>query len=124
LESEFSTGLESAEEKETGIPVDILFPGDDWALVIPLPDPGLVCEYDEEFKACFLPLKPLIELKTAVYLGKKKDEGPELAAKDLADVVMLIENNLDKLAPEDFMEFHPDIRLVVTGIYNKLIQRK
>lgn len=124
LEGEFITGTESAKDKNFGIPIDVLFPGEEWEMVIPLPDPDKVWEYDEELGAYFISLKKLIELKTAVYLGKLEEDGPELAAKDMADVVMLIDNNLDNLNPGDFEEYHPEIMLVVLKIYKKLSGRK
>ena len=89
-------------------------------MVIPLPEPDKVREFDEELGAYFISLKKLIELKTAVYLGKLKEDGPELAAKDMADVVMLIENNLDNLTPRDFKGYHPEIKVVVLKVYGKL----
>lgn len=38
-------------------------------------------------------LRGILELKTAVYLRKKEEDGIELAAKDLADVVALLRAN-------------------------------
>ncbi|MBN2444426.1 MAG: hypothetical protein JXJ04_23890 [Spirochaetales bacterium] len=124
LEGEFKTQADSAEDKISGIPVDVLFPGEDWDMVIPLPGPDTVCEFDEELGAYFISLKKLIELKTAVYLGKVKEDGPELAAKDMADVVMLLSNNLDTLTPGDFEGYHPEIKIVVQKVYGKLVGRK
>ena len=124
LEGEFKTGTESAEDNNWGIPVDVLFPGEEWEMVIPHPEPDKVGEFDEELGAYFISLKKLIEMKTAVYLGKLKEDGPELAAKDMADVVMLIENNLDTLNPGEFEGYHPEIKAVVIKVYGKLAGRK
>ena len=124
LAGDFETGPESATDNHTGIPVDVLFPGNDWEMVIPLPQPDQVAEYAEELGACFISLKHLIELKTAIYLAKLREDGPELAAKDMADVVMLIENNLDNLHPGDFDQYHPGIKPVVLKVYRKLAGRK
>ncbi|MBN1524901.1 MAG: hypothetical protein JW904_10480 [Spirochaetales bacterium] len=124
LEGEFITGTESAEDKKLGIPVDVLFPGEAWEMLIPLPEPDSVWEYDEVLGANFITLKKLIELKIAMYLSKLEDDGPELAAKDMADAVMLIENNLNTLNPKDFEAYHPEITAVVLKVYRKLAERK
>lgn len=124
LEGEFTTSNESARDNNLGIPVDVLFPGEEWEMVIPLPEPDKVREYDEELGAYFISLKKLIELKIAVYLEKLKEDGPELAAKDMADAVMLIENNLNDLNPEDFEGYHPEIKTIVLKVYMKLTGRK
>ena len=139
LEGEFKTGTDFAEDNKLGIPVDVystklssnckllkrwLFPGEEWDMVIPLPEPDKVWEFDEKLGACFISLKKLIELKTAVYLVKLKEDGPELAAKDMADVVMLIENNLDNLIPGDFEGYHQEIKAVLLKVHGKLARRK
>jgi hypothetical protein len=54
--------------RETGVPVEFLYTGDDRDMTGPLPDP----------------------------VQQKRDEGMEIAAKDLADVVELLKNNLRK----------------------------
>lgn len=81
---------DGARDRTTGIAIDILFPGDDWEMVIPLPEPSQVREYDAEIGAWFMAAAPLAAVKTAVYLSKLVEHGPELAAKDLTDVVELL----------------------------------
>ena len=81
---------DSARDRITGIAIDILFPGDDWEMVIPLPEPAQVREYDEDLGAWFIAPAPLVAVKTAVYLSKLAEYGAELAAKDLTDVVELL----------------------------------
>ena len=83
----------AARDHATGIHLDILFPGDDWEMLIPLPEPAAVREYDAELGAWFIGLGPLLAVKAAVYLAKLDDVGPELAAKDLTDVVELMRAN-------------------------------
>jgi hypothetical protein len=84
---------DAAHDRCTGIDLDILFPGDDWEMVIPLPSPAAVREYDAALGAWFIGLAPLLAVKTAVYRSKLQELGPELAAKDLADVVELMRAN-------------------------------
>ena len=89
----FTAGGDAARDRCTGIDFDLLFPGDDWEMVIPLPPPAAVREYDAALGAWFIGLAPLLAVKTAVYLSKLHELGPELAAKDLADVVQLMRAN-------------------------------
>jgi hypothetical protein len=85
--------LDSGVDRETGVDIDVIFPGDDWEMVIPMPDPEDVKEYDTELGAFFISLPRLLELKTAVFMKKREEDGIEIAAKDLADVVALTQNN-------------------------------
>lgn len=64
----FNTWIDHAVDKKNNIDIDVLFPGDDREMLIPLPHPDRVKEYDEDFGANFIGLKPLLELKTAVCL--------------------------------------------------------
>ena len=89
----FTAAGDTARDRRTGIDFDLLFPGDDWEMVIPLPAPAEVREYDANLGAWFIGLAPLLAVKTAVYLSKRQELGPELAAKDLADVVELMRAN-------------------------------
>ena len=118
-----SAGSSSAVDRDTNVPVDILFAGDDWDMVVPLPDPVAVLEYDSVLQANFLTLSAILELKTATYLQKKRDEGIEIAAKDLADVVELLKNNQENLSPELFAGFHPRIRRELKRIHKKIHRR-
>jgi len=99
----FNTWTDRAVDKKNNIDIDVLFPGNDWEMLIPLPHPDMVKEYDEDFGANFIGLKPLLELKAAVYLKKKKEEGIEIAAKDLYDVVELIKKNHNRIT-DNFMK--------------------
>ena len=119
----FRIEIDTAVDRDTNIPVDILFAGDDWDMILPLPDPGAVLEYDSELQANFLTLPAVLELKTATYLQKKRDEGIEIAAKDLADVVQLLDNNQERLFPELLEGIHPRIRKELTRIQKKLRRR-
>jgi hypothetical protein len=124
LSKGFQVEVESAIDLDTDVPVDFLFAGDDWDMIIALPDPAQVLEYDSELGANFLSLPAILELKTATYLQKKRDEGIEIAAKDLADVVELLENNRNTLSPELFGSFHPRIGKELARIAKKLRRRQ
>ncbi len=117
---QFDTEPEAARDRETGVSIDVLFPGNDWEMLIPLADPATVSEYDEELGACFMPLDRLIELKCAVYLCKRRDDGIEVAAKDLADVVALIEHNDSRVSPAMTDRFHPRLRREVNRIARRI----
>ena len=113
-------GAESAVDVATGVPIDVLFPGDDWDMMIPLPAPDAVSEFDQQLGARFMGLGPLIELKCAVYLAKRRDDGIEVAAKDLSDVAELIRHN-DGLVDEAMLErFHPRIGREVARIARRV----
>jgi hypothetical protein len=119
----FTVGIDSAVDRDTTVQVDILFAGDDWDMIVPLPDPVEVLEHDSDLGANFLSLPVILELKTAAYLQKKRDEGIEIAAKDLSDVVELLKNNLENLSSEVFAGLHPRIRKELKRIQQKLHRR-
>jgi hypothetical protein len=115
---------ESAVDRETGVPADFLFSEDDWNMIVPLPDPSEAAEYDSEIEAKFLSLPAILELKTAVYLQKKREDGIEVAAKDLADVVQLLERNRERVSRQLFETMHPRIRRELAGIRRRLGRRE
>jgi hypothetical protein len=117
----YQTGYDTIVNMDNGITVDLLFKEDDWNMIIPFPDPKEVAEYDDELGANFIGLYYLIEMKIAVYLSKKKEEGIEMASKDLYDVVELIKNNDIDLRKTDL--FHKTIRKEFLRIYNKIKKR-
>ncbi len=119
----FTVQVDSAVDRDTNVQVDILFAGDDWDMIVPLPDPLEVLEYDSILEANFLTLQANLELKTATYLQKKRDEGIEIAAKDLADVVELLKNNQENLSPELFAGFQPRIRRELKRLRKKIHRR-
>lgn len=90
-EGTLTVRAESARDEETGIPIDALFPGDEWEMPIELPAPESIAEFDADLGAWFASLAALLAIKTAVYLKKRAEDGEELAAKDLADIVSLIQ---------------------------------
>jgi len=93
LGEDFATGVDSASDRRNQVEVDFLYSGDDWGMVIPLPAPAAHSVFDSALGANFMDLRGILELKTAVYLHKKAEDGIELAAKDLADVVALLRAN-------------------------------
>jgi len=47
LEGEIaSEGIDCCLDKKTGVRIDILFADEDWGMVIPMPDPRKVAEFD------------------------------------------------------------------------------
>jgi len=120
LSASFLVQGETAVDRESGVPVDFLFAGNHWDMIVPLPDPAQTAEYDADLEANFLSLSAILELKTAVFLQKKRDEGIEVAAKDLADVVQLLERNRERLSPGLLEKIHPRIRKELAGIQRRL----
>jgi hypothetical protein len=100
-------GFESAMDKATGVTIDILFSDADWDMVIPMPDPIKVGEFDAELGANFISLHDLVQLKTAVYISKLQESGPDVAAKDQSDVYELISRNLTKFSKEIINTYDP-----------------
>jgi hypothetical protein len=120
---ELDTDIDSARCRKTGVEIDVLFAGDDWDMLFPLPRPSDVSEYDEELGANFIAFPKLLELKCAVYMQKRKEYGIELAAKDLADVVDLLRSNIDVVTESFIAKLHPGVREELTQIRQKVINK-
>jgi hypothetical protein len=120
---ELETDIDSARCRPTGVEIDILFAGDDWDMVFPLPRPSEVFEFDDEIGANFISLPNLVELKCAVYMQKRKEYGIELAAKDLADIVDLLSSNIDVITESFIAKLHPAIREELAQIRQKVKKR-
>lgn len=111
LEGEISsTGPESCVDIRTEVTIDILFADDDWQMPMGMPDPRKVREYDEELGAWFIGLHALVQLKTAVYLDKLREQGEDVASKDRSDVYELISRNLAEFSREVIHAYDPAVR--------------
>ena len=113
------TAPDNAIDTKTDVQIDVLFEGDDWEMVIPLTKPEAISEYDEQLRAWFITLPHLLELKIAVYLKKLGEDGIEIAAKDLADVVALMEQNLNSI-DDDFID---KIRVEVRDEFVRILRK-
>ena len=123
LEGDISSdGPESCRDKKTGVTIDILFSDEDWGMVIPMPDPGKVGEYDQELGARFIGLHALVQLKAAVYLGKLREQGANVAAKDLSDVYELISRNLAGFSREVIQAYDPAVRVHCMGAFDDAVK--
>jgi hypothetical protein len=91
-------------------------------MVIPMPDPRKVAEFDESLGANFIGLHALVQLKTAVYLDKLREHGPSTAAKDLADVQALIKNNLINFSTETFEGYDPAVRKLCVKAFVEVVR--
>ncbi len=120
---EFDLQMDSAVDLSNGIEIDVLFPGDDWAMVISMPDPEKVREYDVGLEAYFIDLLHLLEMKTAVFIKKRDEDGLEIAAKDLADIVALTEKNGEKISPEFIDRMRKEVRGEYEKIAKKILKR-
>jgi len=114
------TTADGATDPETSVHVDVLFAGDDWHMVFPMPDPADRAEMDTALGARFLDLRHLLELKCAVYLSKLRLDGPEIAAKDLADVVALLDAHRDHPRQADLASMHPAVARALRRIRRRL----
>ena len=111
LEGEISSnGPENCVDNKTGVTIDILFTDEDWEMVIPMPDPRKVREYDQELGAYFIGLHALVQLKAAVSLDKLREQGANVAAKDLSDVYELISRNLARFSKEVIQTYNPAVK--------------
>jgi hypothetical protein len=114
-----------AEDATTGVPVDLLFAGDDWDMPFALPAPtGDVREFDPRFGAYYVSLPWLLSIKTGAYVATRDADGPELAAKDLADLVLLIQKNGERLTPELLGRLHPTVRREFEAILTAVRRRR
>lgn len=94
--------LDSAVDRENGTEIDVLHPGDEWEMEVPLPHPADIGEEDEELGGIFAGLLPLLIIKCAVYRSKLAADGIEIASKDLYDLSELLKVNEDSLNESDF----------------------
>lgn len=120
LAEDFTTGVDGASDRRNNVDVDFLFSGEDWGMIVPMPEPGEHAEFDTVLGANFMGLRGILELKTAVYLHKKKEDGIELAAKDLADVVALVRANRDSIGPQLLGSLNPAIRKELRRILRRV----
>ena len=118
------TGPDSAVDASTGVQIDVLLAGDDWKMVIPLAKPDNVREYDDDLGAWFISLLHLLELKTAVYLKKLDEDGIEIAAKDLADIVALLEANAYRIDDAFIQKIRIEVREEFTRILERVRKRR
>ncbi len=88
---------DDAGDEMNGVTIDILFAGDDPDMVVRLPDPLDVREWDESLDAWFINWRALVTRKTAVFLSKKLEYGVAVAARDLGDVAALVETHLEEI---------------------------
>lgn len=116
----FRIGPDWAVHRESTVPVDVLFSGDDWELPFLMPDPGEVREWDEKGGVWFMAPARLLELKAAVYLSKKNEYGPSTASKDLADVTALLEYRPELGRPEALELLHHSVRKTVRQAVGEL----
>lgn len=121
--ADFDFGVDAATDRQNGVTVDFLFGGEDWDLPFALPHPSDVSELDAELGARFMDLRHLLELKCAVYLSKKAREGIELAARDLADVVALLQANRQRIDESLLSSMHTGVNEELRRIWARIRDR-
>ena len=123
LEGEISSqGIDNCVDGKTGVTIDILFADEDWGMLIPMPDPQNVGEYDEELGARFIGLHDLVQLKMAVHLSKLQESGIEVAAKDLSDVYELMSRSLPRFSKEVIQTYDAAIRSRCMRTFERVVQ--
>ncbi|OHD75679.1 MAG: hypothetical protein A2V99_11435 [Spirochaetes bacterium RBG_16_67_19] len=113
LGEDFTARVDGARDRRNQVEVDFLYSGDDRGMIVP-------SEFDTALEANFMDLRGILELKTAVYLHKKKEDGIELAAKDLADVVALVRANRDRVGAQLLGSPNPAIRKQLRRILRRV----
>ena len=123
VSEDFTAAPDGARDRTNQVEVDFLFSGDDWGMIVPMPEPGEDAEFDNALGANFMSLRGILALKTAVYLHKKKEDGIELAAKDLADVVALLRANPGALDSGFLSSLQPALRRELKRIQRRIRAR-
>ncbi len=115
--------LDSAKDLMNQVDIDILFPGNEWEMEIELPNPEKINERDEHLNGMFAALIPLLIIKCAVYRKKLKEEGIEIAAKDLYDLSELLKIRGAELTTADYSTMPETIASTLKDIYSKVKQK-
>ena len=109
----FRIGPDWAVHRESEVPIDVLFAGDDSDLPFLLPDPETSREWDKSGGGWFMTPVRLLELKAGIYLSKLAEFGPATAAKDLSDVTLLLSTREELRASDGVEALHPSVQETV-----------
>jgi hypothetical protein len=121
LNADFEVHEDWARDRALKIDVDVIFSGNSWDMLVPYPSPEAVREWDGALSGWFIGLFPLLEIKTAVYVKKREEDGQEIAAKDLSDIVALIQNNRAKIDEASVTSnIHPKVLPELLRIYRAI----
>jgi len=112
--------LDSAKDLMNQVDIDILFPGNEWDMEIELPNPEKINERDTDLNGMFAALIPLLIIKCAVYRKKLKEDGIEIAAKDLYDLSELLKIRGAELTAADYSTMPESIASTLKDIYLKV----
>lgn len=111
---------DSAKDINNLVDIDILHPGDEWEMEIELPAPDEIGERDEVLGGVFAGLVPLLVIKCAVYRKKLKEDGIEIAAKDLYDLTELLKARGSEITSTDFSAMPAKIASTLKDIRRKV----
>lgn len=111
---------DSAKDIINQVDIDILHPGNQWDMEIELPAPEAIAERDEVMGGVFAGLIPLLIIKCAVYRKKLREDGIEIAAKDLYDLTELLKARGSEITAADFSGMPPAISATLENIRNKV----
>ena len=117
-------GQDWADHRVSGVPIDVLFAGDDWELPFLMPNPEGVREWDDSAGAWFMKPAALLELKAAIYQSKLREYGASVAAKDLSDVSSLLASRPELRRPDRLERLHPSVRETVRQAVTELEQQE
>ncbi len=111
---------DSARDRINQVDIDILHPGDEWEMEIELPRPEEIGERDTILGGVFAGLVPLLTIKCAVNRKKLKEDGIEVASKDLYDLTELLKARGSELTESDFKTMPPAIATALKDIRRKV----
>jgi len=114
------TDPDSARDRINRVDIDILFPGNEWEMELELPNPEEISERDENLNGMFAGLVPLLMIKAAVYRKKLKEDGIEIAAKDLYDLSELLKIRGAELTEADYGTMPGSIASTLKEIHSKV----
>ena len=114
------TDPDSARDRINQVDIDILFPGNEWEMELELPNPEEISERDENLNGMFAGLVPLLIIKAAVYRKKLREDGIEIAAKDLYDLSELLKIRGAELTEADYRSMPGPIASTLKDIYKKV----
>lgn len=103
---------DSAKDINNQVDIDILHPGNEWEMEIG--------ERDEAMGGVFAGLIPLLTIKCAVYRKKLKEDGIEIAAKDLYDLSELLKARGSEITEADFSGIPASIAATLRDIRRKV----
>lgn len=113
-------GSDFGKDRDNKVDIEILFSGNKGEMEIELPNPEDIGERDENLGGVFAGLIPLLVIKCAVYRKKLREDGIEIAAKDLYDLTELLKVRGSELTDTEYDAMPQSIAATLKEIYSKV----